>query len=52
LVRLFGSAECYFRSRVFLIYTCFFLSAGMVESIQFNRFQTLKSKPNQTGIFL
>jgi len=25
----------------------FFSSAGLVESIQFNRFQTLKTKPNR-----
>jgi hypothetical protein len=30
-----AAAECYFRSRVFPIYTCFFLSAGMVEPVRF-----------------
>jgi hypothetical protein len=42
--------ECYFRFRVtkkYLIYTCFFLSNGLVEPVRlvrFNRFQTLKTE--------
>jgi len=30
-----AAAECYFRSRVFPIYICFFLSASMVEPVRF-----------------
>jgi hypothetical protein len=41
--------ECYFRFRVrkHPIYTCFFLSADLVEPVRFNRFQTLKTEPNR-----
>jgi hypothetical protein len=30
-----AAAECYFRFRVFPIYICIFLSAGMVEPVRF-----------------
>jgi hypothetical protein len=46
-----AAAECYFRSRVFSIYTCFFLSVGRVEPVWFNRFQTLKTETESNQNF-
>ena len=46
-----ATAECYFRSRVFPIYTCFFLSVGRVEPVWFNCFQTLKTETESNRNF-
>ena len=42
-----AAAECYFRFRVFPIYICIFLSAGMVEPVRFGSIQSVSDFENQ-----
>jgi len=44
--------ECYFRVRKHSFYSCFFFKCWMVESVRFNRFQTLETETELNRIFL